>query len=282
MGAPKQMNNSFQEAKQTASSPTKTVYFIRHAESDENRRRFSLEQCLQNIVTGNMPSTEDINASFELLNVPAQVDSDVSEVGAQQIAHMGQLLEKQKFLEQTGIQLVVHSPLLRARRTCEGLLGCVVAAENDDTNDSEGEKTKTTKKAPTISRVEELDILRERAPHEVPEDVILKEIAPKAPSNFTKRIEQFERWLHKQPEDVVAIVGHSNHFRSLLNLPYKFKNCEVWKATFDPTALEAESVSTPAATAENNNGRHPTTWSQIERIYECEVYRQTPERQQCM
>ncbi|CAB9509945.1 Pfam:PGAM [Seminavis robusta] len=196
----------------------KTVYFIRHAESDENRRRASLTKCFEQISTGAMPSTEDLNASFELLNVPAQVNSDVSQIGARQIKHMGNLLQGNNFLEKAKIQLVVHSPLVRARQTCEGLLGCVA---------------KPLQKPSCVKRVEELDFLVERQPQEVPQDVILKDVAPTS-SSFTRRIKQFEQWLEKQPEDIVAVVGHSLHFKTMLGVPFKFKNCEVWVAQFDP------------------------------------------------
>lgn len=188
----------------------KTVYLIRHAESDENRRRASLTKCFEQITTGAIPSTEDLNASFELLNVPAQVNSDVSEIGAQQIQHMGELLQENKFLEEKKVQLVVHSPLVRARQTCEGLLGC---------------KAHPLQKPSCVARVEELDFLVERQPQEIPPDVILKDVAPTS-GPFTRRIMQFEQWLAKQPEDIIAVVGHSLHFKTMLNVPFKFKNCE--------------------------------------------------------
>ena len=203
----------------------KTVYLIRHAESNENRRRNSLNRCFEQISTGAIPSKADLNASFELLNVPAQLNSDVSEIGARQIKHMGERLQSYNFLEKNGVQLVVHSPLIRARQTCEGLLGCVANKPNEDL-------------PACVQRVEELDFLVERQPQEIPQDVILKDVSP-AVSSFAKRIQDFEEWLVKQREDTIAVVGHSLHFKSMLKVPFKFQNCEVWVAHFDPQRIVA-------------------------------------------
>lgn len=271
MGAPTKSTEEEEENLDTSSNSSgdisvyngkpKTVYLIRHAESDENRRRDSLTRCFERLSTGVIPSSKDVNASFELLNVPAQLNSDVSDIGAKQIKHMGELLRQQKFLEKMGVQLVVHSPLLRARQTCEGLLGC---------------QANPMKKPESVARVEELEFLIERQPQEVPQDVILKDVAP-TQSSFTRRIKHFERWLAKQPEDVVAVVGHSLHFKTMLNVDFKFKNCEVWVAEFDPSRCCKDDQTSPpnsegstgdeSATLSNSNnkqslgGRLTTPWT---------------------
>ena len=252
----------------------KTVYLIRHAESDENRRRASLTKCFEQITTGAIPSTEDLNASFELLNVPAQVNSDVSNIGARQIQHMGDLLRENKFLEENKVQLVVHSPLVRARQTCEGLLGCVA---------------QPLRKPPCVARVEELDFLVERQPQEVPQEFILKDVAPTS-SSFNRRILQFEQWLANQPEDIVAVVGHSLHFKTMLNVSFKFKNCEVWVCQFDPT--RRTMTETQPAMCTNSllpdiplsmqpmnvfqNFRQPrvSPWSGLKRVHGCDISRE--------
>jgi len=62
---------------------TKTVYLIRHAQSDENRRLASLCRVFTKL---RLPSSEDVTASLELLNLKAQLDSDVSPVGRKQVS----------------------------------------------------------------------------------------------------------------------------------------------------------------------------------------------------
>lgn len=278
MGAPNEENvnvdngDSF-SARQGKKKGSKTVFLIRHAESDENRRRASLTKCFEQITTGAIPSTEDLNASFELLNVPAQVNSDVSNIGAQQIQHMGDILRESKFLEEMGVQLVVHSPLVRARQTCEGLLGCVA---------------NPLRKPSCVARVEELEFLVERQPQEVPQEFILKDVAPTS-SSFNRRIMQFEQWLAKQPEDIIAVVGHSLHFKTMLNVPFKFKNCEVWVCQFDPTRrITSETMPAscnsllpeiPLAMQQMNvfqNLRQPrvSPWSGLKRVHGCDISRE--------
>lgn len=308
MGAPNQENRTANNGN-SSSKGIKTVYLIRHAESHENRRRHSLTRCFEQISTGAIPSSEDLNASFELLNVPENLNSGVSTIGAKQIEHMGGLLENYNFLEEKGVQLVVHSPLLRARQTCEGLLGVVA--------------TKSIKmKVPLcVKRVEELDFLVERQPQEIPQEVILKDVPPSSiSSSFTKRIKDFEQWLVQQPEDTIAVVGHSLHFKSMLKVNFKFKNCEVWVAQFDPKNIAPLSPAVslnfsaaarrhslllpplpplsqtmkqmnpfvaasakqhvPPAAASKSSTTPPTSspstsspWSDLKRVYSCEVSR---------
>jgi Fructose-2,6-bisphosphatase len=201
---------------------TKTVFLIRHAESDENRRLASLSKSVKGLGRFRIPKKEDVIASMELINVPAQIDSDVSPRGKAQIDALGRQIEKDDFVKKMGIQLVAHSPLKRARQTSEGMLGCVTAKPNVSVEEDCSANGK--KKYPCVARVVELPILSERTP---------MEWLPINHDAFTQRIAQFEQWLGEQPEDVIAIVGHSQYFKSMLGLPKKFKNCDVWSLQFD-------------------------------------------------
>jgi len=162
-------------------------------------------------------------ASIELINIQAQIDSNVSPVGKAQIDALGRQIAKDDFVEKMGIQLVAHSPLKRARQTSEGMLGCVTATSDDNVT-TEEDYSAEGKKALTVGRIVELPILKERTP---------MEWMPINHDAFTKRIAEFEKWLGEQPEDVIAIVGHSQYFKSMLGLPKKFKNCDVWSLQFD-------------------------------------------------
>ena len=128
-----------------------------------------------------------------------------------------------------GIQLVAHSPLLRARQTCFGMLRCV--APTSKLNDNFQNKPHNDPlvhgcKHPSVQRVVELDMLSERTP---------MEWFPVQHDAFTKRIAEFEMWLSEQPEEVIAIVGHSLYFKNMLGLESKFRNVDVWSLQFDFT-----------------------------------------------
>jgi broad specificity phosphatase PhoE len=220
-----------------AASAIKTIYLIRHAESEENRRIASLGRIFSGLGKFTLPSKSDLKASVELLNVTAQVDSNVSAVGTRQISTMALQLKQHDFLRTAGIALVAHSPLLRARQTCEGVLDCVASSSTDGT----GEVT-PLKIVEPVQRVVEVDLLAEKTP---------QEWTPLYFSTFLKRIDNFESWLAEQPEDTIAIVGHSQYFKAMLGLDFKFGNCDVWKVTFDDSQKrrnEADS-STPVAAA---------------------------------
>ncbi len=70
----------------TAETKMKTIYLIRHAESEENRRLFSLKSSVKGLCKLKIPKKEDVLASMELLNVSAQIDSDVSPKGQEQVS----------------------------------------------------------------------------------------------------------------------------------------------------------------------------------------------------
>lgn len=70
----------------SSNNKIKTVYLIRHAESEENRRLGSLKTAFLGLGKFKLPAKKDVLASMELLNVSAQIDSDVSEIGQQQVS----------------------------------------------------------------------------------------------------------------------------------------------------------------------------------------------------
>lgn len=190
-----------------AESTHKTVYLIRHAESEENRRLGSLKSVGRALRSFSLPSSSDVSTGMEFFHFAAQVNSNISSVGEQQILEMSQKLQEANFLREQGIELVLHSPLERARQTCKGLLGCLAPDLKRD----------------PVNRVEELDFLREKYP---------SEWIPGNYQSFADRIQMFESWLDEQPERCVAVVGHSQYFKAMLKLDFKFGNCDVWKAKF--------------------------------------------------
>lgn len=211
----------------------KTIYLIRHAESEENRRMDSLREVGRSIGRLSLPSWEDVSSSMELVEITSQVDSAVSTKGAEQIKRMGEKLASDSFAMQ--LDLIVHSPLQRAKMTCKGMLG---VAADEDTRAGQ--------------RVVSLDLLREK---------LLSEWVP-GNTSLGERISSFEAWLANQPEDKVAVVGHSQYFKSMLLLDFKFGNCDVWKLTFDPNNSEAKETI-----VDGRPYRLPAQWTALERMY---------------
>jgi hypothetical protein len=208
-------------------SSRKTIFLIRHAESEENRRLVCLSRSIKGLASFKLPTKSDMKSSVQLLNISAQIDSQVSYIGQQQITQVGQKIKQDDFVEKMEIQLVVHSPLIRARQTSEGMLECV--APSQDSNSSHhsnrsDDQISQGSRHKSVSRVVELDVLKEKTP---------MEWLPANKETFRKRIEDFEKWLADQPENVIAVVGHSQYFKSMLGLPKKFKNCDVWSLQFD-------------------------------------------------
>ena len=227
-----------------ATNAKKTVYLIRHAESEENRRMASFGTVLSSVSRFSLPRSSDVRASLDLLNIQAQVDSSVSTVGKAQIANVAQQLQAANFLTTAAVTLVAHSPLQRAQETCEGLLQCRATPDCVPTAAGKG------------IRVVSLDALREKTP---------AEWLPGNAASLQRRLQEFQTWLTAQPESVVTIVGHSQYFRNLLNLSYKFGNCDVYKVQFDPTAFVNSAVPP------TEKDVLPPQWSGLERVFECTV-----------
>jgi len=240
----------------------KTVYLIRHAESEENRRLASLGTVLTDVSRFRVPRSTDVWASFHLLNVPAQVDSSVSVVGKAQIDNVAQKLQAADFLKTHRVTTVLHSPLQRARETCQGLLQCRAFSAATATDDDDDVATKLSNSPSNdngIIRIESLDILKEKTP---------AEWLPGNAGSLRRRLDAFEDYLAALPEgeSVICVVGHSQYFKSMLNLSYKFRNCVVYKVEFDATKRQA---STAAGMTEIDV--LPPQWSGLERLFECTI-----------
>jgi len=211
----------------------KTIYLIRHAESEENRRLAALGKCFGDISRFQLPSSKDVASSLSLINVPAQIDSDVSEHGSWQIKAVGDELKRDNFLMHHGIELVAHSPLKRARQTSLGMLGCMTPSDKDV----------------NVLKVEELDLLSEKTPAEwLPGNI----------GSLHSRIEQLEDWLRAQTANKIVLVGHSQYFKAMLGLKFKFGNCEVWQVELDAPSKDA---------IKEKYGSLPRAWSGLIRLY---------------
>uniref|UniRef100_A0A7S1ZJV2 Phosphoglycerate mutase n=1 Tax=Trieres chinensis TaxID=1514140 RepID=A0A7S1ZJV2_TRICV len=114
-------------------------------------------------------------------------------------------------------------------------------------------------------RVVELPSLLEKKP---------EEWIPGNYEPFRRRIEEFERWLGEQPERTVAIVGHSQFFKAMLDLDYKFGNCEVWEMTFDAKAAAAAAARGSSDAERKGEGEDAALrggWEGLRNVYRCDV-----------
>ena len=175
----------------------KTIVLIRHAQSTENVKVIRACECLTRL--GNLlpPTCDQFTSTLSLLSLT--IDSAVSVVGKSQIADMHAILEREKFWSQHNFDLVLCSPLTRARETCAGMLPGL----GDDKN------------------VMILDDLEEATPFEHVFSATLIE-----------RIERFKVWLGGRKEQNIAIFGHSQYFKKMLGLSTLMRNCDVWQCSF--------------------------------------------------
>jgi broad specificity phosphatase PhoE len=225
----------------------KTVYLIRHAESEENRRLASFSRAMDRLGRFSLPKKKDVFMASGLINIPAQVDSDISKVGEQQIEHVAAKLRQDQFLVRKNVTLVAHSPLKRARQTADGMLGTAA---------SDLKETTVTTVATSL--------LTEKTP---------AEWLPYNSQSLADRIAAFESWLGEQPHDAIAIVGHSQFFKAMLGLSFKFANCEVWQLSFDPFLNGAVVLEKSDHTPHGNADEHavPRGWSKLKRLYTCDL-----------
>ena len=248
-----------------------TVFLIRHAETNENIRMRSLVRAGKDVLKRNKPSLCDVQRGlgFVATNALGKTDSKLSTVGKEQVLELRRLLRKQpvfapqlsnssnelsspssgSFPYQQDIgesvldghavsnrrTIIAHSPLTRAKETCYGAL----LSSDSDTNlgaSSMGSRYTTTTTTPLFDTstdaadVVELECLREVSFYRQ------SKYGYDMKRALQKRIQALDEWLASidaATTDVV-LVGHSEYFRILLNQKEKFRNCDVWRASYCP------------------------------------------------
>jgi len=196
------------QSEEIKSYKSKTVYLIRHAESEENVDMASLFDAAGAIRKFQLPRKQDTKRGLKFVYscIAGNTDAPLSHHGKRQSELMGEVLSTENFLEKQQVKLIVHSPLIRARDTCQSMLLSTKAGDGDKP-----------------WRVEELECLREATPYE---QVVTMQQSLRA------RISEFQRWLALQKEERIAVVGHSQYFRLMLGMSEKFQNCDIWEAKF--------------------------------------------------
>ena len=114
------------------------------------------------------------------------------------VERLSVVLKEQDFLARNGVQLIVHSPLTRARKTCLGIF-----EKNNPTN------------IPIIQH----DDLYEQSANET-----------LGLGDMTSRIAVVTSWLQQREERCLCVVGHSAFFRAMVApADATWNNCGVWR-----------------------------------------------------
>ena len=194
-------------------SPKKTIYLIRHAESEENVKMHGLQEVGMSLYERRVPSSKDLTNSLKFLGSAAKgdVDSDLSPDGREQINELFQILDTDRKNTMNSlindVDVIGHSPLIRARETCYGAFGL----DKDINNEN----------------VVELRCLEEATPWETA--VLGRK------NTVHKRIEELKDWIESQKDaTTITLVGHSEYFMIMLGISRaeKFWNCDVWKVDY--------------------------------------------------
>ena len=135
------------------------------------------------------------------------MNPDLSELGEQQVENVCEQLRRDNFFEESRIDVVLCSPLVRALRTCQGLCEAI------DPDNALGQRD-----------VVEVESLKEKTPFEWVPGVGTKV--------YHARIKMFEKVLSQRPEKRLFVVGHSQFFRTMLGTKTKMRNVDVYVVDF--------------------------------------------------
>ena len=202
----------------------KKIYLVRHAESMENERVHAYVRLQRAVRGGTWPTSGDVLASLQLLAF--DLDTPLSRRGERQLKDVKAQIDAASFLQQASPELLVVSPLQRAKRTAEILFG------------------------DQVPHVEAMQCLVERSPCE----------AMACARSFEERVIGFKDWLANTPQKCVVVVAHCQFFSKLLGKGCGWdrylSNAEVKSCTFDPEMGvfdEVESLFQPDEGSSDEN-----------------------------
>ena len=189
----------------------KRVFLVRHAQSEANVASARLEN-------------GEVSALWPFLTVGS--DAPLSDMGLQQLAAARAQLVASRFVEVRGVQLVAHSPLVRAEQTARRLFGDC---------------------GPSLTPpFVEVPFIYERTPSEWA-----------SITGLDARIEQLCAWLAERDESVIVLVGHGQFFKRCLHRGFVQANVSILECSFsarDGFSLQAEMH--PAAEAASTAAPH--------------------------
>ncbi|RYE56219.1 MAG: hypothetical protein EOP48_08505 [Sphingobacteriales bacterium] len=99
------------------SQKQKKIILIRHSESINNvAKRDAFEAWRNMTAMKSLPTWSQGCSTVSLLAVP--MNTDLSEDGIRMVSSLRSVMDKSRFVTTQAVELVVHSTLLRAARTC--------------------------------------------------------------------------------------------------------------------------------------------------------------------
>lgn len=211
---------------------SKSLYLIRHSESINN---YDLQESYNGLLSlgqFRLPSFGSVQSTFALLAI--RMDTDLSSQGKEMVRIQRKRINGPLFLMEHNVELVLHSHLIRAKRSCYGLFADDDMLQNfdkegdletldevrlvddsintEDVEEGQQEKRTSIRNIPVI----EHDSLYEKNLQEY-FDIFM----------IHRRIDAIKSWLLKRKEKRIVIVGHSIFFQLFLQSPTKMKNCEI-------------------------------------------------------
>jgi broad specificity phosphatase PhoE len=101
-------------------SSSKKIILIRHAESINNVAKRETLDALGNLQKcKSLPTFKQLSSAGSLLTVP--MDTDLSQQGIDMVINLQKILTNTDFIRQHQVEIIIHSPLIRAKKTCYGL-----------------------------------------------------------------------------------------------------------------------------------------------------------------
>lgn len=95
----------------------KRIFFIRHAESENNVAKEDAAIAWRNMKSlSSLPTSNQWSSIGSMMFIP--MNTDLSDLGEKMVANLRHYMNETSFLTTHKVELVVHSPLIRAQRTC--------------------------------------------------------------------------------------------------------------------------------------------------------------------
>lgn len=212
------------------------IYLVRHAESQNNvakRDAFRAWQKWSRSIWDS-PSRQEWHSISTLFAVP--MDTDLSPAGEQMTHALRNILQTSNFLQDNQIELIVHSPLIRARRTCLNVFEELVQNSGN-----------------TIPIIKHDDIFEKNISEHV------------GMADMSQRTVNFIQWLLERPEKNIVVVGHSAFFRDLLAASNEVNQV----ANNNTSTTEELSNKLDSSNASNHSGQ--SSKKNIAKMKNCEV-----------
>lgn len=169
----------------------KKVFFIRHAESINNVAKREAKEMWSNMRRfRSLPTWNQVCCTASLVTIP--MNTDLSPDGVRMVETLRKKLFESSFVEIGGVDLIIHSHLQRARRTCRILF----------------------EEFSSIP-IEENPLIFEK---NISEHLHMRDIKI--------RVESFRDYLLSSSARSIVVVGHSAFLRNLLAID-AIDNCEV-------------------------------------------------------